>query len=119
MPGGDAGPPGAGVGDRVSAPGRYAGHADKECDGYVRRSEYVPSFDGTRLAVDLYLPAHNGAAAPGRFPALFLPTLRRAYYDEHGQCTLCPGSCPQGRADEPAGRRSKRLWLRGRGRGRA
>lgn len=44
-------------------------------DGHVRASRYVPVRDGTRLAVDLYLPTRRGAPLAGPLPALW--TLER------------------------------------------
>ncbi len=44
----------------------------------ILRDLMVPMRDGTRLATDVYLPARDGASAPGRWPTL----LGRTSYDK-------------------------------------
>jgi hypothetical protein len=46
----------------------------------VRSSCYVPGRDGTRLAMNLYRPAVNGAAVENPFPVVFVFTPYRARY---------------------------------------
>jgi len=41
-------------------------------DGYQRTSRYVAGWDGTRLAVDIYLPTRDGKPAAERLPVLFM-----------------------------------------------
>ncbi|HMQ35411.1 MAG TPA: CocE/NonD family hydrolase [Chloroflexaceae bacterium] len=47
----------------------------------VARDVMVPMRDGVRLAADIYRPAVNGEAAPGRFPTILL----RTSYDKGAQ----------------------------------
>lgn len=57
-----------------SSPGAYTGYSQPGYDGYERKSVYVPAQDGTRLAVDYYLPTKGGAAPQGKFPVVFTYT---------------------------------------------
>jgi uncharacterized protein len=41
-------------------------------NGYVRTSLYVKSFDGTRLAVDVYRPSLDGKVAELKMPVIFM-----------------------------------------------
>jgi len=64
----------------------------------VERSVMVAMRDGTSLAMDVYRPALNGAAAPGRFPALVERTpygkeaprfvVQARFFAEHGYVVL-------------------------------
>lgn len=47
---------------------------------FVRESRYVPARDGTRLAMNVYLPAIAGKAGPGPYPVIFAFTPYRARY---------------------------------------
>jgi uncharacterized protein len=47
-------------------------------DGYQRTSTYIPSGDGTRLAVDIYRPTHGGVVADGRLPVIFTQSRSEA-----------------------------------------
>jgi hypothetical protein len=59
---------------------QYAGYSSPEYKSYVRSSQYVSMFDGTKLAVDLYLPSDGPPNAP--FPVLFnYHPYRRATID--------------------------------------
>ena len=52
----------------------------------VRSSFYVPVRDGTRLAVNVYRPAHGDRAVAERLPVIFAFTPYRARYrDANGQ----------------------------------
>src|SRR5512138_363136 len=65
--------------EKVSRPGVYTGYSEARYDGWVKSSQYVTVKDGTRLAVDIFRPAQNGAVAPGRFPVIWTHTpYRRA-----------------------------------------
>jgi uncharacterized protein len=44
----------------------------------------VPMRDGIKLATDIYLPAQNGAPAPGRFPTLLVRTPYTRAFQEQG-----------------------------------
>jgi uncharacterized protein len=59
---------------RVSQFGHYEGFADPVFDGYQRRSVYVATRDGTRLALDLFIPTRNGAPSPEPLPVVFSMT---------------------------------------------
>ncbi|WP_336926897.1 CocE/NonD family hydrolase [Alteraurantiacibacter palmitatis] len=51
-----------------------------------RQSLYVPVRDGTRLAVNIYRPAHGDAVADERLPVIFVFTPYRArFVDDRGQ----------------------------------
>ncbi|SFC92430.1 CocE/NonD family hydrolase [Massilia yuzhufengensis] len=43
----------------------------------VMTSVYIPMPDGTRMAADIYRPARNGVALPGRFPVIYHATAAR------------------------------------------
>ena len=78
--------PSAAVPDSTAAPaasfGRYSGAAPGRYDGWQRTSRYVVASDGTRLAMDLFLPTRAGAAASERLPILWTMTpYRRAVAD--------------------------------------
>lgn len=47
-------------------------------DGYQRSTAYIPTRDGTKIAIDLYRPTLNGHLADGHFPVVwtFMPYLR-------------------------------------------
>jgi putative CocE/NonD family hydrolase len=49
---------------------------------HTRESLYVPVRDGTRLAMNIYRPAANGAAVAERLPVIFVFTPYRARYRE-------------------------------------
>jgi putative CocE/NonD family hydrolase len=48
----------------------------------LRTSIYVTMPDGTRLAADIYRPARNGVALPGRFPAILHATSSRQRFGD-------------------------------------
>ncbi len=50
----------------------------------VQKNVMAPVRDGVRLALDIYLPASNGAALPGRFPTI----LSRTPYDKEAPATV-------------------------------
>ncbi len=58
-----------GAEDRVSAPFTYSGFSSPEYQGYTKTSQYVPVSDGTKLAVDVFLPADGPAQSS--FPVVF------------------------------------------------
>lgn len=59
---------------KVSEPGNYAGYSQAEYDGYNRYSVYVPVTDGTKLAVDYYIPTKDGVEAKEALPVVFTYT---------------------------------------------
>jgi len=61
---------------KISCPFEYAGYSSPEYKNYVKSSQYVSMFDGTKLAVDVYLPSDGPTKGP--FPVLvnYLPYKR-------------------------------------------
>jgi putative CocE/NonD family hydrolase len=59
---------------------RAAAPSETRHDVIVAKDIRVPVRDGTRLALDLYLPAQDGRALPGKHPTL----LARTPYDKNG-----------------------------------
>ena len=53
---------------KISRPFEYASYSFPEYKSYVRSSHYVSMFDGTKLAVDVYLPTNGPTNGP--FPVL-------------------------------------------------
>ncbi|WNE95163.1 CocE/NonD family hydrolase [Streptomyces luomodiensis] len=72
----------------VSRPGQYEGYAPVLYDEWVRTSQYVPTRDGTRLAVDLYRPAVDGKPVDRPFPVVWEHQLSRASRAEDGSVSL-------------------------------
>jgi uncharacterized protein len=67
---------------KVSEFGKYSGYSEAVYDGWVRRSQYVPMRDGTRLAVDVVRPTFHGRVATERLPVVWTHTrYQRAFYD--------------------------------------
>jgi len=63
-------PPGS-----VSKPGEYSGYGEKKYDGFELSSVYVPTRDGTKLAVDLYRPKDaSGKVTDDKLPVLWMHT---------------------------------------------
>ena len=58
----------AGTG-KVSRPFEYSGYSFPKYKSYTRSPHYVSMFDGTKLAVDIYLPVEG--PSHGSFPVLF------------------------------------------------
>ena len=57
----------------VASAGLFAAQADTtgaKYDVIVAKNLMVPMRDGVKLATDVYLPAHEGTPAPGKFPVL-------------------------------------------------
>lgn len=77
-----------GAPERVSAPGVYEGYSPVLYDEWVRTSEYVPMRDGTRLAVDIYRPAVDGAAVDTPYPVIWEHQLSRASVGPDGEPSL-------------------------------
>ncbi|WP_338736557.1 CocE/NonD family hydrolase [Asticcacaulis sp. DW145] len=60
--------------------------AQQTANDYVRQSLYVPVRDGTRIAVNIYLPASGGLAIRERRPVIFVFTPYRARFrNEKGE----------------------------------
>jgi len=56
---------------RVSKLGEYQGYSEPVYDGYERSSVYVPTRDGTRLAMDIYRPTKNGVVEEEPLPVIW------------------------------------------------
>src|SRR5262245_26394151 len=65
---------------------RFGVHTGEETyDSWNRHSVYVPMKDGTRIAVDYYLPTAHGAEAAGKLPVVLHYTrYGRAVEDDKG-----------------------------------
>ncbi len=78
---------------RVSSPGRYEGYSERLYESWQRTSFYVAVRDGTRLAVDLYRPVVDGAAASTPHPVIWIHTAyQRGVLDADGQVQLSASS---------------------------
>ena len=65
--------------EEISEFGKYKGYTERRFNGYSRESKYVPTRDGTRLAMDIYHPTKNGVKADDKLPTLLWAThYRRA-----------------------------------------
>ena len=71
-------------GEKRSAPGVYSGYTFPKYDGFYRHSLYVPVRDGTRLAVDYYVPALNGAEEKEPLPVIW-------QFTPYGRCSCREG----------------------------
>ncbi|MBB6093794.1 hypothetical protein HNQ60_002675 [Povalibacter uvarum] len=70
-------------GEKVSRPGEYRGYGAARYDGHLMTSQYVAVRDGTRLAIDIFLPTSQGKVAAEKLPVLWMhtPYNRRNYRD--------------------------------------
>ena len=70
---------------KISSPGQYSGYTEKQYSGYVRHSLYVPVSDGTKLAVDYFIPMRDGEETKDKLPVIvqFTP-YGRLQYDKQG-----------------------------------
>ena len=59
---------------RISKPGEYRGYSTASYDGHQLTSQYVTVRDGTRLAVDVFLPTREGKVATGKLPVVWMHT---------------------------------------------
>jgi predicted acyl esterase len=59
---------------RVSKPGSYSGYTQASYDGHQLTSQYVTVRDGTRLAVDVFLPTQAGKPADVKLPVVWMHT---------------------------------------------
>jgi putative CocE/NonD family hydrolase len=74
---------------RVSRFGEYRGYSQPVYDGWKRSSFYIPARDGTRLAVDLFLPTREGRLASDPLPVIWTAhRYRRAVMDEGKVATI-------------------------------
>jgi len=56
---------------KTSSFGQYEGYSERKYNSHVRKSRYVATRDGTRLAVDTYHPAINGKETTEKLPVIF------------------------------------------------
>lgn len=61
------------AGPRVSRVGEYAGFSAPTHDGWARTSQYVRVRDGTRLAVDVFIPTRGGVGESKPLPLAWTP----------------------------------------------
>ncbi len=59
---------------RISRPGEYRGYSEARFDGYQLSSRYVAVRDGTRLAVDIFLPTQSGKVPAVKLPVVWMHT---------------------------------------------
>ena len=59
---------------KISKPGEYSGYSAMLYDEIVRSSIYVPGFDGTNLAVDIYRPGKNNQPVNTPYPSILIQT---------------------------------------------
>jgi predicted acyl esterase len=59
---------------KVSSPGKYSGFTSARYDGHELTSRYVTARDGTRLAIDVFLPTQGGKAADVKLPVVWMHT---------------------------------------------
>lgn len=69
--------------EKVSEPFNYAGYSKAEYKSYEKTSEYVEMSDGTKLAVDIYLPSKEPDTES--FPVIF-------QYTPYGRAYIVPDS---------------------------
>jgi putative CocE/NonD family hydrolase len=63
--------PAAAQTEKVSRPGEYSGYSEPVYSEWRRTSQYVEVRDGTKLAVDIYRPAVNGAVVDDPLPLVW------------------------------------------------
>lgn len=56
---------------RISRPGEYRGYSSEIYDGWIRHSRHITVRDGTRIALDYYLPALDGQPASEPLPVIW------------------------------------------------
>lgn len=71
-------------GEKRSAPGVYSGYTLPKYNGFYRHSLYVPVRDGTRLALDYYVPALDGAEEKEPLPVVW-------QFTPYGRCSCRDG----------------------------
>ncbi len=81
--GGAAAP--TGTETRVSRFGEYRGYSQATYDGWKRTSFYIPARDGTRLAVDLFLPTREGRLAAEPLPVIWTAHRYQRAVKEEGK----------------------------------
>lgn len=67
--------------EKISQPFKYSGYSTASYEDYEKSSEYVEMTDGTKLAVDIYLPADG--PKQGSFPVIF-------QYTPYGRAFVIP-----------------------------
>ena len=69
----------------VSEFGTYTNPSAETFDGWNRYSQYIPAKDGTRLAVDVFLPTRDGVEAEAPVPVVLHYTRYIRAVEEEGQ----------------------------------
>ena len=75
--------------EKRSAPGVYSGYSFPKYDGFYRHSLYVQVRDGTRLALDYYVPALDGAEETEPLPVVW-------QFTPYGRCSCRDGAIRPG-----------------------
>ena len=57
--------------NKISELGRYEGYSEPVYSGWVRTSQYVTVWDGTKLAVDIIRPKQNGVLVEEPLPVIW------------------------------------------------
>jgi len=70
--------------DKHSAPGIYSGYTIPLYNGFYRHSEYLQVRDGTRLAIDYYIPARDGVQETAPLPVTW-------EFTPYGRCSVREG----------------------------
>ena len=76
-------------GEKRSAPGVYSGYTFPKYDGFYRHSLYVQVRDGTRLALDYYVPALDGREETEPLPVVW-------QFTPYGRCSCRDGAIRAG-----------------------
>jgi len=76
---------------KVSKPGTYTGYSPAYYNGYNRYSKYVSVSDGTKIAIDYYIPTRNGVEEKKPLPVVweFTP-YNRVSYNKDGTLNISP-----------------------------
>jgi len=67
---------------KISEFGRYEGYSEERFSGWVTRSVYITTRDGTRLAADISRPANNGVATDEALPVLWTYSRYHRQFEE-------------------------------------
>ena len=59
---------------KISEPGKYSGYSNIIYESWNRSSEYVTVSDGTKLAMDIFRPMHEGKLVSTPLPVIFIFT---------------------------------------------
>jgi uncharacterized protein len=60
--------------EKISKPGQYQGYSAPIYKQCIRNSQYIPAYQGCRIAADIFRPAENGKASQTPWPAILIYT---------------------------------------------